>query len=102
MTIAMDNARSILDNHQEQEKKQLLIISILSAIITGHILDGIKLPFLTHKQTKYFCFGCHKKFQSKCKSCSGCDLPRYCSKECQLKDWPIHKHECKIIKNKMM
>ncbi|KAK0452836.1 uncharacterized protein EV420DRAFT_1558595 [Desarmillaria tabescens] len=28
-------------------------------------------------------------------SCSGCLLVRYCSKECQLKDWRSHKYDCR-------
>lgn len=27
--------------------------------------------------------------------CAGCKLARYCSKECQVRDWPKHKEECK-------
>ncbi|WVW86441.1 hypothetical protein I302_108489 [Kwoniella bestiolae CBS 10118] len=26
--------------------------------------------------------------------CSGCKVLHYCSRECQLSDWPTHKHEC--------
>ncbi|KAK6909187.1 hypothetical protein I203_103204 [Kwoniella mangroviensis CBS 8507] len=26
--------------------------------------------------------------------CSGCKVLHYCSRECQLFDWPTHKHEC--------
>lgn len=29
------------------------------------------------------------------KKCSRCKVPRYCSKECQLADWPKHKITCK-------
>lgn len=97
LMLATHNARNILDNHQEHEKKELLIISVLSVVITGYILDQVKLPFLTYKQTRNFCFACHKKFQHKCKSCSGCEAVRYCSKECQKKDWAVHRNECKIL-----
>ena len=29
--------------------------------------------------------------------CSGCMTHRYCSESCQLKAWPDHKTNCKII-----
>lgn len=29
------------------------------------------------------------------KKCSGCDVRRYCSPDCQKKDWSRHKQECK-------
>ena len=32
------------------------------------------------------------------KACGGCRRMYYCNKDCQKKDWKIHKHECKIFK----
>lgn len=29
------------------------------------------------------------------KICSGCLEIHYCSEQCQLADWPVHKHACK-------
>lgn len=29
------------------------------------------------------------------KLCQGCRLVRYCSKECQRRDWPVHKAFCR-------
>ncbi len=31
--------------------------------------------------------------------CSGCKKVQYCGKECQLKDWKVHKVECKKVTN---
>ncbi|KAF9477095.1 hypothetical protein BDN70DRAFT_995202 [Pholiota conissans] len=31
------------------------------------------------------------------KRCSKCNSASYCSKECQKKDWPIHKKECTVV-----
>ena len=28
--------------------------------------------------------------------CTGCGINHYCSKECQLKNWPEHKAFCKV------
>jgi len=30
-------------------------------------------------------------------ACSGCWVPRYCSKACQLRDWPAHADSCRAI-----
>lgn len=38
--------------------------------------------------------GCRKALQKK-RRCAKCHSVRYCSKECQVKDWPVHKEECK-------
>lgn len=34
----------------------------------------------------------------KLKRCGKCRIPCYCSKECQLKHWPVHKKECRPLK----
>ena len=31
------------------------------------------------------------------KECGACNTVFYCSKECQKKDWPLHKESCKGI-----
>ena len=38
------------------------------------------------------CFVCLQPSRLKC---SRCDAIQYCGKECQKKDWKIHKHNCK-------
>ena len=30
--------------------------------------------------------------------CGGCGVARYCSRECQKKDWPRHKTKCSLLK----
>ena len=40
------------------------------------------------------CQLCGKEAQ-KMKKCSVCKLARYCTEECQLKDWKEHKKSCK-------
>jgi sulfatase maturation enzyme AslB (radical SAM superfamily) len=31
--------------------------------------------------------------------CSRCDAIQYCGKECQKKDWKVHKHNCQDNKH---
>lgn len=42
------------------------------------------------------CRCCNKKetVQQRYKACSRCSISYYCSKECQLTDWPVHKLQC--------
>lgn len=47
-----------------------------------HKISGIK-----------FCIFCGKH-NLNMKTCSSCKLAYYCNKECQIKDWKIHKLEC--------
>lgn len=41
-----------------------------------------------------FCYNC-KKTVEQMKRCGKCKTAKYCSAECQKKDWPKHKLECK-------
>lgn len=49
----------------------------------------------SHAWTK--CNACEKRILEK-KVCGSCNIATYCSKECQVKDWPEHKKECKSFK----
>lgn len=40
------------------------------------------------------------KYSAKTHRCSACKLASYCSKECQLKDWPKHRDVCFTSKEK--
>ncbi|KAJ7151991.1 hypothetical protein C8R46DRAFT_1121707 [Mycena filopes] len=42
------------------------------------------------------CSRCEKKqnAETKLRKCSRCLISRYCSKECQVSDWPTHKEAC--------
>lgn len=31
--------------------------------------------------------------------CGGCRVVQYCSEDCQRADWPVHKDQCKILRD---
>ena len=49
---------------------------------------------------------CHtckeRKERSSMFFCTGCHGQQYCSEECQLKDWPIHKDMCRKLRKKSL
>jgi hypothetical protein len=52
------------------------------------------------------CFACNRKERvggQPLLKCGGCELARYCSKECQAKDWREggHKQICKTLAAKV-
>jgi len=41
------------------------------------------------------CWSCDKKMERVSLSvCSQCMIPQYCSRECQVANWPVHKRSC--------
>lgn len=44
------------------------------------------------EKISHCCDGCGKESNKKC---TGCKLSTYCSRECQVKEWPTHKLSCK-------
>ena len=49
------------------------------------------------KNAKSKCFKCKKVYDKnmvKCKVCKKCHSITYCSKECQVEDWPRHRENC--------
>ena len=42
------------------------------------------------------CGNCMKEADG-LRRCTGCEFVRYCSKNCQVKDWPSHKQFCQSI-----
>ncbi|KAJ6543709.1 ankyrin, partial [Mycena vulgaris] len=43
------------------------------------------------------CDSCGKTNQGPLKHCAKCKLARYCSVECQKKEWPAHRHICQPL-----
>jgi len=47
------------------------------------------------------CWHCHKEMERVSLSvCSRCMVPQYCSRECQLSDWPGHVSDCDMWSNR--
>jgi SET and MYND domain-containing protein len=65
---------------------------LLSNYPTAHLL------LTSHWGTKcLYCFKSHGN-EVKLSKCSKCHEASYCSRDCQLKDWPQHKLECSKLK----
>jgi hypothetical protein len=67
----------------------------------GNIFDGAKTPadFKRHDPTSAMCHVrfCFSSSQKDLKLCSRCKIVSYCSRKCQVKDWPDHKKHCKVL-----
>lgn len=48
---------------------------------------------------KSACLSCLKK-QDKLDCCGRCGIARYCSRECQVNNWQLHKKICKVLDQK--
>jgi hypothetical protein len=62
----------------------------------GSRSDGIARmdPKMRAKFTGRSCYSCFKTQPGKLQKCGLCRAAQYCSKECQLSDWPRHKTTC--------
>jgi hypothetical protein len=45
---------------------------------------------------KLDCFYCMKHSECSLKKCAGCNVARYCDRECQKADWSSHKNICRV------
>lgn len=44
--------------------------------------------------TKHKCDGCGT--MARCQLCAACKAAHYCSKDCQRRAWPAHRHTCRV------
>ena len=64
-------------------------------------LNGEKLALLVSEFDPQCCYHCKILFPTKeLKFCAACTTARYCSKDCQVKDWvPKHRAQCLELRN---
>lgn len=80
-------------------KDKALTIRLLNGENNDGVMDKDQSEFLTyyvsHSQIcwEFYCsaFGCSKEAS---KHCAKCKVAHYCSRECQIQDFPIHKISC--------
>jgi hypothetical protein len=67
----------------------------------GRNFDDAKTPadFERYDPIYAMChvLGCWNLSREALKLCSRCKIVSYCSRECQVKDWPDHKKNCKVL-----
>jgi hypothetical protein len=65
------------------------------------VFSGANTPadFERYDPTRVMCHldTCWTFSQKTLKLCSRCKIVSYCSRECQVKDWPDHKRHCKVL-----
>lgn len=59
-------------------------------------INSLGLMLLKESLTNQGCSTCNKK-PEKIYKCAKCGVAKYCSKECQIEDWKIHKVNCNLI-----
>jgi len=74
-----------------------LIIKCLARETPCKCMDSKKVEAQGMDKTNR-CNGCFKHFRKDLLSnCTGCQITRYCSKTCQVNEWPNHRDFCKSV-----
>lgn len=90
--------KEIVKNHNERffklEASELVnIAKRLSDIYNIELFEKFDKQMQETQNDEHYCAEC-------CivafKKCSNCQQSYYCSRECQIKNWPIHKNICRI------
>jgi hypothetical protein len=57
--------------------------------------DELRAALLSSAARQRICEECEFATRGKMKKCSACKLTHYCSRDCQMANWPLHKQVCK-------
>ena len=66
----------------------------LSNELSGMAIDSSSRSSSSGKKKKNTCLHCLKEVEGSSR-CSKCETASYCSRECQLRHWPVHKNNCR-------
>jgi hypothetical protein len=78
----------VLDTRNGTPYEMLPMFSVVN-VCMGKTMDGW-IPLVRHQS----CFHCGN-MMVRMKKCKQCKVAHYCSKECQIADWKMHKEKCK-------
>lgn len=92
-------AFEIVDHHNKRVWPGSLIYNPSASVKGSTILKFILV--IKEQRQEWYCsgVGCQKVVPGlSLKTCARCHLRIYCSRECQLRDWPLHKMGCPLMK----
>lgn len=101
--LLISNAKQLQSIYDKGDKKggtpeKMLVRRTSQAI---KIYDRLKQTNIAQENNEIGPLTCFNpectKTVVKVTKCANCIIAQYCSKECQIKDWPIHKPECKQL-----
>jgi len=82
------------DIHTERGVINVLAREIPCGCMDPQKVEGKKMEKINH------CYGCKNTFpKSSLSTCTGCHAVQYCSKDCQVNEWPTHRDVCKLYKS---
>ncbi|XP_052083845.1 uncharacterized protein LOC127721202 [Mytilus californianus] len=93
ITNSWDLCFMILTDEMKQKQYQFNSAKLHTLVILYSTWYA-RNPSLVH-----FCFQCLFISEEKLLICSRCKISTYCSKQCQIANWKIHKTVCKIVRS---
>jgi len=92
----VEKCKEIAKAHLQNNGSEKYIEHLTIFAMTGENLFDIEPKILKYNFTDISCKTCHKwkTTSHKLYKCSKCFMAYYCDRECQLKDWKMHKVTC--------
>lgn len=75
------------------DKRQMFHNDCILLALTTHVRHGTPIPLIKAKLKTVQCMTCATPIDHP-KRCSRCNMATYCSKACQVANWPTHKSWC--------